>query len=79
MLILILFRLAHTFSVTLRIQEYAFSVNDVRHDRRIPNLEVGYKSHIVNTVVALVSCRAWKCVPRAISGGMKLLSLMSSQ
>ena len=34
MLILIFFWLAHTFSVTLRIQEYVFSVNDVPHDSK---------------------------------------------
>ena len=29
-----LFLFAHTFSVTLRIQEYVFSVNDVPHDSK---------------------------------------------
>ena len=32
MLILIFFWLAHTFSATLSLQEYVFSVNDVPHD-----------------------------------------------
>ena len=34
MLILIFFWLARTFSVTLRIQEYVFFVNDVPHDSK---------------------------------------------
>ena len=46
---------------------------------RRPNLEDVSQSHGINTVVALVSCCAWKCAPRAISGGINLLRLMSSQ
>ena len=34
MLILNFFWLGHTFSVTIRIQEYVFSVNDVPHDSK---------------------------------------------
>ena len=34
MLILIFFWIAHTFSVTLRIQKYMFSVNDVSYDSK---------------------------------------------
>ena len=44
---------------------------------RRPNLENASQPHGLNTAVA--SCRAWKCAPRAISGGMNLLRLMSSQ
>ena len=73
MLILILFWLSHTFSVTLRMQEYVFSVYAVPHYSKKRNLEDTSQSYGINTVVALVSYRAWKCVPQAISGGRNLL------
>ena len=60
MLILIFFWLAHTFSVTLKIHKYVFSVNDMPHVSR-PNLEDASQSHI-NVLIALMSCRAWQYV-----------------
>ena len=55
------------------MQEYVFPVYAVPHDSKKPNLEDISQSHIVNTVVTLVSFRTWKCVPQAISSGMNLL------
>ena len=41
-------------------------------------IELGRRLHAsqsagINAVIDLVSCRAWKCVLQAISGGMNLL------
>ena len=70
---LILFLAFSDLTITLRIQECVFSGCTVPPDSKETELgssdQEASPSAGKNTGVVLVPCRAWKCVPTAISGG----------
>ena len=81
MLLLILFWISQTWPVTLRIQELVFSGPIVPSDNK--ETKFGSSDQEAsppagkNTEIILTPCCAWKCVPKAISGGVKIvLSLL---
>ena len=63
MLILIFFlACSYLFLLPSRYRNTCFLLMMCHMTIRWPNLEDASQSHIINTVVALVSCRGWECV-----------------
>ena len=80
MLLLILFWISQTWPVTLRIQELVFSgciVPPVSKETKFGNSDQeASPSAGKNTEIILTPCCAWKCVPKAFSGGVKIVLLL---
>ena len=80
MLLLILFWISQTWPVTLRIQELVFSgciVPPVSMETKFGNSDQeASPSAGKNTEIILMPCCAWKCVPKAFSGGVKIVLLL---
>ena len=79
---LILFWLSLTWPVTLRIQEYMFSVctllPDSKETKPGSSNQEASTSAGKNTRIVLVTCCTWKCVLTAISCGVDISEILGS-